>query len=275
MNKHTNFDILLYLAAEECAISDVEKFLALDDSNVIISSATQRKAKRIIRRSEGKSHPMWSTIKYAAVACLIIMSICFTACICIPKVREAIKEVFVEWYEGYIAIGFTSNEEDDTDPPIGASNVEVNGMNIGSTEASSEQATTENETQSTEPDVTPPLPPTTIEKKAYATYLPEGYVEEVKYDNLRIYQLVYLNDGILQFILLQKPIDEYLVWADSENQNIQKVYVQDKEAILTIHEARKNTYNLVWQTSEYEYQLSGTFSSIDELIKIAEGITTK
>lgn len=56
---------------------------------------------RIVKQ---KRNATWKAIKVAVIACLICFSLLFTACICIPKIRAAIFEVVVEWYESYIAV---------------------------------------------------------------------------------------------------------------------------------------------------------------------------
>ncbi len=255
MTKDNNFEILLYLAAEACAQDDVNEFLSKDVSAYPITPELCREAYNVIKQSKRKPLTVWKTVKYAAVACLICMSICFTACMCIPEVRNAIKEAFVRWYDEYIEIGFGDDTGADTTPPY------------------AEDTTPDSNTDSTEPSENALSDlPQTIEKKAYATYLPEGYVEEVRTDNSLYLILTYTFNEDMKFYLKQIPIDQYLIWADSTDKNVTKENVNGDMAILTKDETDNNKYTLVWQSNEYEFSLHGIFESKNELIKIAEGI---
>ncbi len=173
------------------------------------------------------------------------MSVCFVACLCVPEIRSAIKDAIVEWYDDYIEIYFSCTA--DETPPL----ADPNGI---------------------DPDN---ALPTTIEKKAYATYLPEGYVERVRTDNTLCLILTYEVNEDIKFSLKQTPVDKYLVWADSVGKNVTQESVNGFMAILTVDEENENLYNLVWQTDAYEISLYGIFESKEELFKIAEGIKTE
>ncbi len=279
---NNNFELMLAVAAAKSAEAEVEEFLNLDGSDFPITPETRKRFNKMLRQAKKKRITVWSVVKHTAVACLLIMSICFTACMCIPTVRNAIKEVFVEWYDEYIAISFAPVTPSAQNTELSGGIPSTDGINAiphspssaTDTSATPPDATDLPAEAATEAPTSPPLP-TTIEKKAVATYLPDNYTFTVRLDNSEYYQLLYKLDNMPKFILMQKPINEYLTWIDSENQNVQKVYVNNYMGILTISETKENTYTLIWQTEEYEYQLSGTFENTKELIKIAEGIKTE
>ncbi len=268
MSTNTNFDILLRAAAKECIAFEGA---AYTDAELLfpITPELKRRADKIIKRAERKPCTVWRTLKYAAVACIICLAICFTACMCIPKLRNALKEAFVRWYEDYIAVGFASGESDEmtepTGPAIGAEE---------SRDASSD--VTESVTDApTDMSDEPPASPTKVEKKAQAAYLPESYVQRVKVNNSRCYSVSFYLEEEFVFSFKQTPIKEYLVWVDSTDKLVSRENVNGTDAVLTADEADPNKFTLVWQSDEYEFSLNGSFTSKEELLKIAEGIKTE
>ncbi len=294
-----NFELLLALACQRCAEEDAQEFLNIDTSTITVTEREHRRAMKIIKRAERKPLTPWVVIKYAFVACLLIMSICFTACICIPKIRQAITDAFVEWRNGYIAVGFTNDttpmeEETFTNPQETGSDTEttvtteastnVNGSSNSSGTAGAENSEAEASTEATEPTTPTPEPspepepspqtnPTTIEKKAYATYLPSGYTAKTEIDDMFFHMIGFYESEQIKFSLLQSPILEDLSWLDSETQTVSKVFVNNFAAVLTTEKQSNTIRSLVWQAYGYEFTLSGEFSTIDDIINIAQGIT--
>ena len=241
--KFDNFEILLMMVAEESADNIGDEFMKLDTSNVQISRQVEKKIKRYIRapkRSSKYLHP----VRIILVACLLAMSIAFTACVCIPQIREAIKNVIVQWYDGYLTIDFS------------------NGLNNGTT-------TTHDPSE----DI-PKTPPTTIERKAYAVYLPEDYSCVMANEAKRHCEFHY-NDraGNLIFILYQDVIDGELQWNDDENIDAQEILVNGQKAFLISYIDEPNIYSLIWRDHSYQYTLYGYFENQTELVKVAENIT--
>ena len=62
------------------------------------------------------------------------------------------------------------------------------------------------------------------------------------------------------------------VMIDNENDPVTTMYVNGNEGILVEYPDVLGLYYLVWQDSYYQYSLYGSFSSVAELMKIAEGI---
>ena len=118
-----------------------------------------------------------------------------------------------------------------------------------------------------------------IEKKAYATYwLERYYAEENESIALYVDTFFYDVEGNMKFRLLQQVIDEEAdsdVMIDNENDPITTIYVNGNEGIHVEYPDVPGLYYLVWQDSYYQYSLYGSFSSVAELMKIAEGIKTK
>ena len=238
MKKYNNFELLLTAAAEECCEQEATDFLSIDAANFEITRSEEKRRWHMINKNTG-SKTSWKVIKIAVVACLVFLAIGFTACMCIPEIRNAIKEVIIEWHEGYIAIGF-------------------------------EEETLEESRQET----VEPTPPKTRESKAYASYLPKSYELEIDMDNKFMYIVSFYYESELAFSLTQTPISDENVWVNSENAKIYNVKINEYNAIMIEFLEYPQWYCAVWQDRYYEYEITGSFSSMDELIKVAEGIKT-
>lgn len=238
MKKYNNFELLLTAAAEECCEQEATDFLSIDTANFAITRSEEKRIWHMINKKTG-SKILWKVTKIAIVACLVFLAIGFTACMCIPEIRNAIKEVIIEWHEGYIAIGF-------------------------------EEETLEENSQET----VEPTPPKIIESKAYASYLPKSYKLEIDMDNKFMYIVSFYYESELAFSLTQTPISNENVWVNCENAKIYNVKINEYNAIIIEFLEYPQWYCAVWQDRYYEYDITGSFSSMDELIKVAEGIKT-
>ena len=237
----SNFEVLLMMASEDVVNKIGEAFMTVDTTDLEMSPQTHKKARHYIRhpKKNEKLHP----VKMILVACLIIMSIAFTACVCIPQIREAITNVVVQWYDEYFSVGFGDESTIVTTRP--------------------------------EPeDPTPDTPPTTIEKKAYAGYLPEaGYTYAVTNQTLMIYELQYSDsNGNIVFILSQSVIDGELLWNDNDDTTSQEITVNGQKAYLVSYIDEPDVYTLIWRDNSYQYTIYGYFEDRSELIKIAESV---
>lgn len=62
---------------------------------------------------------------------------------------------------------------------------------------------------------------------------------------------------------------------DNENDPVTTMYINGNEGILVEYPDVPGLYYLVWQDASYQYSLYGSFASVSELMKIAEGIRTE
>ncbi len=225
MSDYTNFDLLLYTATEQYCREMADEIMDIPTDNTVTDRERRRFA-RILRRSGMRKTYQWSPLRIAVAAVLVCMSVSFTACICIPTIRSAIKKVFVEWYHEYISVDFQDSDE---------------------TEA------LETETV---------LPPTTIEQKAYIADLPEGYEAVVDADMTTFYCLSYYLDGEYEFMLTQTIIESGTLWVDSNDQLLEHITINGYSAVLVNENtAEGSLYNVVWQDGQYQYDLSGKFDN--------------
>lgn len=248
MNNYNNFELLLFAASEEYCNKEAKMFLEIDSSIFSTTQVQQKKFHKIIRESQKRK--TISKIYLLAIACMICLSLCFTACMCIPEIRTTIKNVCMEWYDKYIAVGFfegtSTLPQDNTTCDIDESSL-----------------------------IPPPIvleSPSKIEHKAKLTYLPRDYIMDVDLDNENYYSVSYYIGEEFVFSFTQNIINQDLNWADIEGQAIQKTLVGDFEALILIDINNPGFYSLIWQDYNYEYNIVGMFSGVDELIRIAEGV---
>lgn len=78
---------------------------------------------------------------------------------------------------------------------------------------------------------------------------------------------------LVQTILDESDEDDILL--DHENDPVTAMYINGNEGILVEYPDVPGLYYLVWQDKLYQYSLYGSFTSVSELMKIAEGVTTE
>ena len=242
MNKRfSNLDLMICAASELYVEKELQDFINVDTSDIEPFLRRKHELRRLSKRSYSSC---WRHVKIAAVACLICLSMAFTACICIPDIRSAIWNVVIDWYEDHIGIRFEPEEEN-----------EANDSN------KPEQSVILN-------------PPDKIEEKAYPSYLPGAYKCEIDLDSSGMYMMSFydLNTGEWSFMIQQSIIHEREQFADSEDQTVETIMFDDFEAIIVTSTDQPGFYSLVWQDAIYAYMISGYFDSVNSLLSIASGI---
>ncbi len=263
MSVQNNFDLLITEACRDYCIRSVNAFLSLDTAGFEITSAERRQFYKILKASEKARRPKMSVGKIIAAACIIVLSVGITACVAIPKVREAIKRAVIERRDKYVAVEFVEE----------ASETEAAEQSADTApESTSDETELPSSDTAAAPKSTPIAKPTKIEQKAYASYLPQGYTYRVDIDTLFLYVTSYYCDNEIQFSLSQKIITEQLVWADSEEQDISHAYVNGFEAVILCDSSEPNYQIIIWQDMQYEYYLEGYFQTREEMLQIAQAI---
>ncbi len=126
--QNKKLDELLKQAFKEKNRRDVEAFLALDTTGVVISEKTERRVQRHIRRAsllgafkiprkckikEDASPKRISPRRLAVV--ILIMTAILACLLSISAVRDAIKNALVNWYDNYVAVYFADRALADGD----------------------------------------------------------------------------------------------------------------------------------------------------------------
>ena len=226
-------DLLISSASEKCIYDEAKDFLEQDVTQVDDNPKLKRKI-----LGYRKSVLRANFLKIACIAVLICLSLAFTACMFVPSIRTAIWNAFVQLYDDHAKISFG----DETEPP---------------------------ETESVEMTY-----PDHIVDCVELTYCPEGYTKGNEIRSSVVYKVDYHNsDGEKVFSVSQNVIDDTDLYVDSEMGVITKITIKQFPAMLVECHEPENVYMLVWQDYCYRYTIYGTFESVDELTRIAEGIS--
>ena len=191
-------DALIALSSRSLIDDEAEKFLELEPYQDI-SEKARRKAMQIIKRAERKkrSHPAFHALKIAAIACLICISLLFTACVSIPEVREAMWEAVVEWYDEYIAVRFRGNS---------------------SRSGASSRA------------------PASIEEVNLPKYMPDGYTTTAFRSKTLFSAEYYDSDGNYAFTYIQGTQEREILQIDTPKAPPKNVDINGNEGILVIED---------------------------------------
>ncbi len=231
---HTDkFDALLSLACTKCVQDEAADFLSQDVSQIKENPKIRRKILGVSRKTK------LNTLKIIALVALLCMSVAFTACMLVPEIRQIVWNVFVKGQGDHVEIEFESGEETEavTEPPV-------------------------------------EVYPTAIEKKAQLTYQPEEWALIDEMYSAAQYTIFFSTESQeFKCQFTQTCIEDANSYVDMQDGQIGYLDINNKKAALIEHEGDIKFYSLIWQDEQYRYTLYGSFASISELIKIAEGIT--
>ncbi len=264
-----NFDVLLRMACEQYCDGEVEKFLGRDVSDFQITPHIRRRFKKIKKNPSPQNVKNTKMIRLIVAACLLAISVAITACVAVPKIRDAIKKVILIERGAYVEVVFT-DEAQSTEP-----DANVAATAAANTAANAAANAAEPQTNSEHIDVseeTKPKRPDKILQRAYVTPCPEGCTYELE-DTIAVGScgVWYYKDGDIYFILSQSTIEREHTMVDSENMTFEYVKVNGDEAVLFEEKEDSAIHMLVWQDDQYEYCIYGYLNK-DEIISMAESV---
>ena len=229
------FDILISAAVVQCVHGDADNLSCVDTSGV---PDTSRLHKKVMRNLPGRRR---TVVKAAVATALIAALLALTACACLPEIRDYFWSVVTQWYGDHFEITFES-----------------------------EHATTE-EFQTTAPEA---KLPTTIEQIAKLMYVPHGCYIAKEISLPSQHYVEYFVEEEWRFAFSQNVYDKTSTFVDDDNANVQHIQVNGYNGVLTeAADGEVTTYCLTWQDEQYRYSLQGCFSSIPELMQIAESLS--
>lgn len=231
---HTDkLDALLSLAAAECVAEEANDFLSADVSNIPDNPKMRRKVLGVSKKTKLKA------LKTILLVALLSMSVMFTACMLIPEIKQIVWSIFVKNEGDHVEIDFDTSVETEavTEPPV-------------------------------------EVYPTAIDKKAQLTYQPEEWAIQEEDLSALQYSIFFLTDTYeFKCQFTQCVIDASNSFADNTSGQVAYVEINKRKAIIIEHEGDIPLYSLTWQDDRYRYSLYGSFSSIGELVQIAEGVS--
>lgn len=239
MNERSNdrFESLISAAVVDCVYQTADEFCAVDTSAV---PSTPRLYKKVMRNLPGRKR---TTVKVILVAALVAAFVALTACACITEIREYVWGVVTEWYGDHFEVSFEPEPVTTEEPETTASEAQY---------------------------------PTEIERVARLKYVPEGYYIENECGSSYQYMIRYSTDDEQKFVLIQKIYDVTKSYMNGKNEGEIFQKINEFEGVITMVESENSvTYCLIWQDDQYRYVLQGYFSSITELVRIAENVSLK
>ena len=245
LNNSDKFDHLIALAAMKCADEEADELNSLDTSSVSFYPSYYRKRSKVIRQYKHKPNGRRSTavrLAVAIAAAIILMSLLIG---CVPRLREAIYNAIVEWYNDYFSVRY--------EDPDGKEK---------------ETLYEEESTTSAESVV---VAPTYIEDIHKPRELPEGVWEDVlSENNTQINIDYYMGDKYLfsftQTVL--KPSDKYV---DIEDAEIAHMEINGHNATIAEYIDKKEIY-ILWSDGEYSYHIFSTECDLSTLLEYAKSV---
>lgn len=246
-NNSDKFDHLISLSAIKCIEEDAKKLKDIDTSDVVFDSSYHRKRNKIINKYRLKpSFKSTKSVMIRVLAAILIMVMLSCALIgCMPRLREAIFNAIVRWYESYVTVNY--------DRPDGRE------METGYEEDAVSQIDTDF------------VAPKYIENERKPTDLPEGAWEDIILKNSVGLEIDYYcnEDYLFSFSqMLLKPNDKHV---DNEDVEVTYVKINGNDATVVEYVNKKEIY-ILWNDGEYSYQIISTECDLETLISYAESV---
>ena len=119
-----NLDYLIALSLNPIADETAKEFENIDDSGVVISKKTDRRIRKLIRKSAKYSREETAVVtpmpkrflRRAAVAILVAVSLMFGGIMSISAVRKSLWKAITEWYNEFFSVNYEKGRDRITVP---------------------------------------------------------------------------------------------------------------------------------------------------------------
>lgn len=230
-----NLDYLIALSLNPIADETAKEFENIDDSGVVISKKTDRRIRKLIRKSAKCSREETAVVtpmpkrflRRAAVAILVAVSLMFGGIMSISAVRKSLWKAITEWYNEFFSVNYEKGRA-----------------------------------RMTVPDK--------IEEIRKPRLLPQGVVESVAVDSLSQFLCDYYIDKNLVMTFSQKLLTKKTNLINGEDAEVSYISVNDNEAVLV--QNKNGIIVLDWTDGEYEYSIVGNGIGADIILLMAESV---
>ena len=230
-----NLDYLIALSLNPIADETAKEFENIDDSGVVISKKTDRRIRKLIRKSAKYSREETAVVtpmpkrflRRAAVAILVAVSLMFGGIMSISAVRKSLWKAITEWYNEFFSVNYEKGRA-----------------------------------RMTVPDK--------IEEIRKPRLLPQGVVESVFTENFKEFSCDYYMDTTVVMVFSQNILTERKNLINGEDAEVSYISVNDNEAVLV-----KNKNGIIvldWTDGEYEYSIVGNGIGADIILLMAESV---
>ncbi len=246
-DKPDKFDHLIALAAMKCAEEDAQKFNELDVSEVVFDESYYTKKAKIIKKC--KRSPVLKLTKTIviriAAAIMIMLALVCVLIGCVPRLRQAIYDAIVEWYDDHFAVRYE-------DPD-------------GKEKETLYQEESITEVESTEES------PEYIKNVRKPSNLPEGAWEDVVIENNTHISIDYYCDEEYLFSFTQSIIKPNEKFVDNDDVRVTNVDINGNTATVVDY-IEKREISIMWNDKEYSYHIFSVECDIATLIKYAQSV---
>lgn len=231
-----NLDYLIALSLNPIADETAKEFENIDDSGVVISKKTDRKIRKLIRKSAKCSREETAVVtpmpkrflRRAAVAILVAVSLMFGGIMSISAVRKSLWKAITEWYNEFFSVNYEKGRA-----------------------------------RMTVPDK--------IEEIRKPRLLPQGVVEAVVADDsFDKFICDYYIEEKFVMSFSQKLLTKKTNLINGADAEVSYISVNDNEAVLVKN--KKGIVFLDWTDGEYEYTIVGYEISADIMLLMAESV---
>lgn len=246
-NNSDKFDHLISLSAIKCTEEDAKKLKDIDTSDVVFDASYHRKRNKLINKYRLESSvKSTKSVMIRVIAAILIMVMLSCALIgCMPRLREAIFNAIVRWYESYVTVNYDSQD----------------GLEM-------ETGYKEEITDKIDNDVVAPIHIVNVRKP---TNLPEGVWEDlVTQTRTRLNIDYYCNEDYLFSFsqMLLEPNDKRV---DNEDVDVTHIKINGNDATIVESIYEREIY-IFWNDGEYSYHMFSTVCDFETLIKYAESV---
>ena len=230
-----NLDYLIALSLNPIADETAKEFENIDDSGVVISKKTDRRIRKLIRKSAKCSREESAVVtpmpkrflRRAAVAILVAVSLMFGGIMSISAVRKSLWKAITEWYNEFFSVNYEKGRA-----------------------------------RMTVPDK--------IEEIRKPRLLPQGVVESVVFDDFSQFSCDYYIDATVVIVFSQKLLTNKTNLINGEDAEVSNISVNDNEAVLVKN--KDGNVVLDWTDGEYEYSIIGNGIGADIILLMAESV---
>ncbi len=254
INHSDKLDALLSLATAQWVDELNDEFLSAQ-SEIELTPQTNRRILRMLRKDKRRTPPSTARMvfKYLMLAVLIAATVAFTACMALPRIREAIWKIMLEWHDEYVSVQFVPATED---------------SHASANKPSDSTNTTE---KTNDPTIVLPL---SIEEINIPKYMPIGYTTKSSITE-SIFRLSYYDENDSFIFSYHQMVIGFNSTADSENGTLSEIEINGLNAVVIAYSDDPNVYCLYWQDNQYRYRIYGYFEDYNELIRLASSVDVK
>ena len=246
-NNSDKLDHLISLSAIKCTEEDAKKLKDIDTSDVVFDSSYYRKRNKIINKYKCKpSIKSTKSLMVKVIAAILIMVMLSGALIgCMPRLREAIFNAIVKWYDRFATVSYDNEDAREKE----------NGYE-------------EESTSQIDIDIAAPTRIIDIRKPRD---LPKGVWEDLVIQSSTGLEIDYYRSEDYLFSFSQMLLKSNDKRVDNEDVDIIYVKINGNDATVVEYVNKKEIY-ILWNDGEYSYQIISTECDLETLISYAESV---